>query len=108
MKDRNVSKAMCPYIQLVLARDGIPYRYREKESGDYVFFVACSNRRFTEAVEDAECEAQRAGTKHHTPVYSLRTLKNPEKRNMLMEINNIRAYQVLDRDREAAERLIIA
>ncbi|MCD8109251.1 MAG: hypothetical protein LUE14_04015 [Clostridiales bacterium] len=107
MRNRNVSKAMGFHMAYVLSRDGIPYRYAKKENGDYVFSVGCSNRRFTEAVEDAECEAQRASTKHHTPVYSLRTLKNPSKKNLLMEMNNIRTYQVLDRDKEAAEQLFI-
>lgn len=96
-KKRKVSSAMKPYIEFVLKRDGIPYE-AERESDYWMFTMSISNRRFTEVLEDALCEKQRNQYKSRIPVYSFRTLKNRDKLERLMCLNQKRGYHILKQD----------
>lgn len=96
-KRRKVSSVMEPYIKFVLKRDHIP-AHSWKEGDHYIFAMNISSRRFTEVLEDALCEKQREKYLSNTPVYSYRTLKNPEKLRRLMELNNRRGYHILKCD----------
>lgn len=101
---RNVSSTMKPFIVFVLKRDKIPYRVEPSGDG-YKFYLKISSRRFTEVLEDALCEKQRRTTMSRTPVYSLRTMRNPEKRDRLMRLNGRKGFHILKQDREKYEQL---
>lgn len=96
-KKRKVSSAMKPYIEFVLKRDRIPYEAK-RESDYWMFTMSISNRRFTEVLEDALCEKQRNQYKSRIPVYSFRTLKNRDKLERLMCLNQKRGYHILKQD----------
>ena len=101
--ERNFRKAsfvMEPYIEGVLKRDRIPYQRKHK--GDHAEFgVAISNRRFQEVVEDALCEKQKAESHSSIPVYSLRTVRNREKRTRLAAWYGRNGFRILKADQKA-------
>lgn len=99
--DRRVSKTMLPYVKYVLERDQINFVcYEEAELSNCIVSLAVSNRRFTEIIEDALCEKQRDETFCKTPVYSLRTIKNKNKRDRLMQLNQKKGFHILKKDME--------
>lgn len=91
---RKVSSAMKKYVEFVLCRDMIPYRYEEKDDY-YYFYVASSNKRFTEVVEDALCEKQREEGGMDIPVYSFQTTENEAKMKRLRILNKTNSYMLL-------------
>lgn len=99
-KFRKASFVMEPYIEGVLKRDLIPYQRRHK--GDHAEFgIAISNRRFREVVEDALSEKQKAESHSGIPVYSLRTVRNREKRARLAALYGRNGFRILKADQRA-------
>ena len=93
-RKRKSSEVMLPYIISVLKRDEIPY---EVEKG-CIISAPISNRGFTEILEDALCEKQRDETECKIPVYSYRTIRNPEKFSRLKKLNGKKGFHVLQQD----------
>lgn len=98
--NRKASFVMEPYIESVLQRDQIPYQRKRKEDHTE-FWLDISNRRFREVVEDALCEKQRMESCSKTPVYSMRTIRNREKRNRLALFYGKKGFHILKTDRKA-------
>ena len=74
------------------------------EEGDFVYAdIECSEERLEEVLEDAQCEAQSKETLGHLPVYSYRTIKNPQKLHRLMKLNGRRGFYVLRADQKRCE-----
>ena len=78
----NVSDGIKPYLERVMQRDCIPYRFKENN----VIETPLSGNAFHIVIEDALCEKQR-GDIRDIPVYSYRTITNPKKFKRLREIN---------------------
>lgn len=109
MKLVRISDVMWPYIKTVLIRDGFAnIRTVTVKDRSYLDIEGMSNRRFSEIMEDAQCEKQRCESNPDIPVYSYRTLKNRDKRNRLIQLNNRHGFHVLKKDMERCkkERLI--
>ncbi|MCD8109249.1 MAG: hypothetical protein LUE14_04005 [Clostridiales bacterium] len=94
-----VTKQNIGFAEEVLSRDRV---YFEKEGG--MFTIQCDPEYLEILEEDVQCEKQRASTRHHTPVYSLRTLRDPEKKQRLMAYNGRTDYQVLQKDKTEYEQ----
>ena len=105
-KEIKVSTVMWPYVRSVLKRDEISYETK-KENGKILLLFSGNGKRFTEVLEDALCEKQRAESSSKLPVYSYRTLRNHEKRDRLMKLNNRRGFFVLKQDAEKVRRCCI-
>ena len=71
------------------------------EEGDFIYAdIECSEERLEEVLEDAKCEAQRNATQARIPVYSYRTVKNPEKLERLKKLYGKNGFHVLQDDVE--------
>jgi hypothetical protein len=92
----NISDTMRPYVIQVLERDNIPYSLQQ-----LTITVPLTGNKFRVVMEDALCEKQRDGSV--LPVYSFRTLQNPQKFNRLRELNNKKGFYILERDRKKFE-----
>ena len=103
-REIKVSKVMWPYVQIVLDRDHLTYETIKGESNRILLAFDGSSRRYTEVLEDALCEKQRAEGLFDIPVYSYRTLRNREKRDRLLKLNKKRGYYVLKQDYEKVRR----
>ena len=96
---KRLGHEMWKYMKMVLDRDGIEYEYDEKTGEVH---SGMSARRFKEALEDAFCEKQRDETPDGSiPVYSLKTLHNPEKLRRLKKLNGTGCFVVLGKDVDA-------
>lgn len=105
MKLVRISDVMWPYIKTVLIRDGYTnIRTLTVNDGSYLDIDGISNRRFSEIMEDAQCEKQRCEGNPDIPVYSYRTLKNRAKRNRLFRINKRHGFHVLIKDMERCKK----
>lgn len=94
---KKIGGRMWPYVKAVLDRDDIQYNY-EQDTG--LVNAEASARRFKEAVEDAFCEIQFKKSGSVIPVYSLKTVKNPEKLKRLQKLNGTDSYVLLSKDIE--------
>lgn len=105
MKERvrafNVSEGIKPYLERVMQRDRIPYRFTENN----IIETCISGNAFHIAVEDALCEKER-GDVRDIPVYSYRTITNPRKFKRLREINKMNSFKILSKDRNKYNRRI--
>lgn len=95
-----VKKNDIGFAEEVLRRDRV---YFEKDGG--MFTIQCDPEYLEILEEDISCEKQRAATRHHTPVYSLRTLRNPEKKQRLMAYYGRTDCQVLKKDKAEYDRI---
>lgn len=91
MKGRNISDFILPCMELVFARDNIPYN---AEGGK--IYADISSRRFKEAMNDALCEVQKGSCR--IPVFTAKTVVDTKKREKLRRFYNSKHYQVLNKD----------
>lgn len=106
MKEKKISAVMRPYIDTVLARDQIPViciSYPEDGSNYIHYHMDVSSIRFREVMEDALCLKQQAESASKRPVISLRTFKNKEKRERIL--NGSKAFHLLKADEELFLRI---
>ena len=106
MKKYYVPAGKKEYLAKVLERDLIPYHFFKIDDRQYIN-VSLSCRQYRVMLEDAECEYERAMHKSNVPVYSFRTLMNPEKFHRLKQLNkNYHGFGILSRDVERFDQAI--
>ena len=94
------SKKEWENIEFVCNRDDIGIG-NVIEEGDFVYAdIECSEERLEEVLEDAKCEEQRNATRTRLPVYSYRTIRNPEKLERLRKLNGRRGFHYLKQDED--------
>lgn len=96
----SVSERMMPFFIKVCKRDKVSFTMHGKNEKGFNVKIDCSNNQFKTLIEDAMCELERSLHNADIPVYSFRTLINPEKKKRLMKMNNRRCFYVLRKDRE--------
>lgn len=93
-----------PYIKIVAYRDGYRLRFRwerenDEDCTDWVAEIDADEAVKEEFLEDIECEKESA--EHDgIPVYSLRTVTNPEKLERLEKLNQTDVFVILKKDEE--------
>lgn len=106
MKRYFVKEGRKKYLKMVLKRDHIPYQFEKNNGRDYVW-VSLSCRQYRILREDAECEYEREQHTCNIPIYSLHTLRNPEKLKRLKELNSdFNSFGILSKDVEKFEKLV--
>ena len=93
-----------PYIKCVAYRDGYSVVFEMEFNEDDEFqaqyaVIGADEELREEFLEDVQCERESA-MHGGTPVYSLRTVLNPEKLGRLMKLNNSRAFVILKQDEQ--------
>ena len=73
-----INQELLPFYKKVCKRDEIDYHIICKD-GTFFLDAAISNRQFRILREDAVCEKECEASQTKIPVYSYRTLKNPNK-----------------------------
>ncbi|MCD8110012.1 MAG: hypothetical protein LUE14_07925 [Clostridiales bacterium] len=96
-KKYEVPRDMMTYLEIVLKRDAVEYK-KEETNGKTFVLSDVGEEEFEILLEDAECEAQRATYETGIPVYSYRTLTNPEKWRRLRKLNGMNGCHILKRD----------
>ncbi len=95
------SGSMWPYVEKVFRRDGVSFNVISTDDEFDLVDASCNIpwRKWVEAITDALCEWQKSVKGDDTPVYSFRTLTDPEKLEKLRKINGTDEYDVLWCDR---------
>ena len=93
-----------PYIKVVAYRDGysVDFRMEFDENDEFqaqYAVIGADEKLKEEYLEDVQCERESA-MHGGTPVYSLRTVSDPEKLGRLMKLNNSRAFITLKQDEQ--------
>ncbi len=104
------TKFLWPYVKDVLERGGIAFNATKEDEEFGIIYTDCEIpwNVWVEIVVDALCERQKELMGTDVPVYSFRTLTNPEKLKELQKLNGTDKYEVLwcDRKRWAHMRLL--
>lgn len=94
------------FLTTVLNRDEIDYDFMEIDGRLYIW-TPLSCRQYRVMLEDAECEYERSLHKSNTPIYSFRTLMNPEKFQRLKLLNAAyHGFGILSKDVERFEKAV--
>ena len=93
-----------PYIKCVAYRDGYSVDFRMEFNEDDEFLaqyavIGADEKLVEEFLEDVQCERECA-MHGGTPVYSLRTVTDPEKLERLMKLNQCTAFIILKKDED--------
>lgn len=93
-----------PYIKVVAYRDGYSVDFKAEFDENDTFLaeyaeIGADESLMEEFLEDVQCERESA-MHGGTPVYSLRTVTNPEKLGRLMKLNNSQAFIILKQDEQ--------
>ena len=91
-----------PYIKTVAYRDGYSLAFRlegdeEGEDFTHVAVIGADESLKQEFLEDVQCERECVEF-GGLPVYSLRTVSDPDKLGRLIELNQIHGFAMLKRD----------
>ena len=95
-----ISDELKPYVEQVMHRDRIPYRFVNNG-----IETKLSGNAFHIVIEDALCEKQR-GDSRNIPVYSYRTVMNSDKFKRLRRMNRVNSFRILAKDRAKYNRRI--
>jgi hypothetical protein len=82
----------------VCKRDNIEFTVEGRNDKGTSLSLPVSNRAFKVVLEDAMCELERYSRPSNIPVYSYRTITNPEKFKRLKRLNNRKGYYILKKD----------
>ena len=94
------------FLTTVLNRDEIDYDFMEIDGRLYIW-TPLSCRQYRVMLEDAECEYERSLHRSNTPIYSFRTLMNPEKFQRLKLLNAAyHGFGILSKDVERFEKAV--
>ena len=89
-----------------LIRDITEYEFIKSDVNLYIW-TSLSCRQYRVMLEDAECEYERSLHRSNTPIYSFRTLMNPEKFQRLKLLNAAyHGFGILSKDVERFEKAV--
>ena len=94
-----INQELLPFYKKVCKRDEIDYHIICKD-GTFFLNAAISNRQFRILREDAVCEKECEASQTKIPVYSYRTLKNPNKFKRLRKVNGRTTFRIMEKDLE--------
>ena len=87
-------------MKFVCDRDKVPYAIDEETESFIIVDITAKIDELEILEEDAMCEKQRNDAGSKIPVYSFRTLKNPEKKERLMKFYKRKGFIVYKPDEE--------
>ena len=94
-----INQELLPFYKKVCKRDEIDYHIICKD-GTFFLNAAISNRQFRILREDAVCEKECEASQTKIPVYSYRTLQNPNKFKRLRKVNGRTTFRIMEKDLE--------